>query len=94
MQSGELYARIMQMRDAATTIGRSAARVNDSIETVDNEVRAIGPERFMSPSAEAFRAEFNRMTPKLREAFQNLMQFQDKLSASADDIEAASRLTR
>ena len=71
MDAGELYARIMQMRDAATTIGRSASRINDSIEAADNEIRAVGPERFMSPSAEAFRAEFNRLTPKLREAFQN-----------------------
>ncbi len=94
MDSGEIYARITQMREAATTIGRSAARVHDCIEAVDNEIRAISPDRFMSPGAEVFRAEYNRLTPRLREAFENLLHFQDKLNASADDIEAASRLNR
>ena len=91
MNSGEIYARITQMRESATTIGRSAARVRDCIEAVDNEVRALGPDRFMSIGAEAFRVEYNRLTPRLREAFDNLLHFQDKLITSADDIESASR---
>ena len=91
MDSGEIFARITQMREAAATIGRSAARVGDCIEAIDNEVRAIGPDRFMSIGAEAFRVEYNRLTPRLREAFDNLLRFQDKLTASADDIEVASR---
>ena len=45
----------------------------------------------MSIGAEAFRVEYNRMTPQLREAFENLMRFQDKLITAADDIETASR---
>ena len=94
MDTGELYARITQMREAATTIGRSATRVKDCIESVDNEVRALGSDRFMSIGAEAFRVEYNRLTPKLREAFDNLMRFQDKLITSADDIETASRSRR
>jgi len=91
MDSGEIYARITQMREAATTIGRSAAHVRDSIEAIENEVRALGPDRFMSVGAESFRMEYNRLTPKLREAFDDLMHFQGKLNTSADDIEAASR---
>ena len=94
MDSGELYARITQMRESATTIGRSAARVRDCIETVDVEIRALGSDRFMSIGAEAFRAEYNRLTPRLREAFDNLLRFQDKLTIAADDIEAASRSKR
>jgi hypothetical protein len=91
MDSGEIYARITQMREASVSIGRSAARVRDSIETVDGEVRALSPDRFMSPGAEAFRVEFNRMTPRLREAFDNLLRFQDRLALAADDIESAAR---
>ena len=91
MDTGEIYARITQMREAATTIGRSATRIRDCIENVDTEVRALGPDRFMSIGAEAFRVEYNRMTPQLREAFENLMRFQDKLVTAADDIETASR---
>ncbi len=91
MDSGEIYARISQMREAATTVGRSAARVRDCIEAIDSEVRALGSDRFMSIGAEAFRAEYHRMTPKLKESFDKLIRFQDKLNTSADDIEAASR---
>ena len=89
--TGEIYVRIAQMREAATTITRSAAAINDSIEAVENEVRALSADRFMSVGAEVFRAEYYRLTPKLREAFDQLMRFQDKLNASADDIELASR---
>jgi hypothetical protein len=45
----------------------------------------------MSVGAEVFRAEFYRLTPKLKEAFEMLTDFQDKLTAAADDIEAATR---
>lgn len=91
MQGGELIARIGQMRDAAGTIGTSAERINEAIDAVDAEVRALGPDRFSSTAADAFRAEYNRITPALREAYDDLMQFKDKLLQSADEIEAAAR---
>lgn len=91
MQGGELVARIGQMRDAANTIGSSADRINESVDAVDAEVRALGPERFASTAADAFRSEYNRITPALREAHESLLQFKDKLLASADEIEAAAR---
>ena len=91
MQGGELVARIGQMRDAANTIGTSADRINESVDAVDAEIRALGPERFASTAADAFRAEYNRITPQLREAHESLLQFKDKLLESADEIEAAAR---
>ncbi len=94
MDNGEIYARIAQMREAATTIGRSAGRIQESINTIDSEIRALGADRFMSIGAEAFRTEYNRLTPQLKDAFEQLSRFQEKLSASADDIEIASRSNR
>jgi uncharacterized protein YukE len=94
MNMGEIYARITQMRDAAGTISRSAAQINECIEAVEGEMRLLGPDRFMSISAEAFRAEYYRLTPKLKEAFELLTGFYDKLNAAADDIELASRSTQ
>jgi WXG100 family type VII secretion target len=91
MNTGEIYARITQMRDAASAINRSAARIQESIDAVDNEVRALGADRFLSANAETFRAEYNRLTPRLREAADLLAHFQNKLNLSADDIELASR---
>jgi WXG100 family type VII secretion target len=91
MQGGELIARIGQMRDAANTIGSSAERINEALDAADAEVRALGPDRFASTAADAFRAEYNRITPQLREAYDNLLQFKNKLLASADEIEAAAR---
>lgn len=91
MQGGELVARIGQMRDAANTIGTSADRINEAVDAVDAEVRALGPERFASTAADSFRAEYNRITPQLREAHESLLQFRDKLLESADEIEAAAR---
>lgn len=91
MNTGELSARIQHMREAADSLGRSAAQVSQSIDGIEAEVRALGPERFMSLAAEAFRAEYNRLTPHLRETFEQLAAFRDKLHASADDIEIAAR---
>lgn len=94
MDTGEIYAKITQMREAASTIGRSASNVRDCIEAVDREVWALGADRFMSAGAEAFRGEYMRLKPRLAESFEQLMLFQDKLNASADDIEMASRSGR
>lgn len=94
MDSGEVYARVAQMREAAAEIGRSAARVRESMDAVDNEVRALGPDRFMSLGAEAFRAAYHRATPQLRESFDQLGQFKDRLDVSADEIENATRSIR
>jgi WXG100 family type VII secretion target len=93
MEGGELLARISEMREAANTIGNSAQRVSDAMDAVDAQVKALGPDRFSSPSAESFRAEYNRLTPSLREAYQDLITFKEKLLASADEIESAARPT-
>ena len=94
MNSGELTARIQQMRDAAAQLGSAAGQVQRSIDAIETEIRALGPDRFMSVGAEAFRAEYYRLTPKLRETFEQLAAFRDRLHASADDIEIASRASQ
>lgn len=91
---GELNARIAQMREAASSIGRSAARIQEALDAVESEVRALGADRYMSIGAEAFRSDYNRLTPQLRETFDQLTRFQDKLTTSADDIEIAARSVR
>lgn len=91
MDNGEVLAKITQMRDVASRIGSCAAQIDESLEAVEREVRALGSDRFMSIGAEAFRAEYNRLTPRLRSAFELLRQFQDRLQTSADDIELAAR---
>jgi uncharacterized protein YukE len=94
MITGEIQARIAQMRDAANTLRQSASRVGQSIEAVETEVLALGPDRFTSSGAEMFRLEYQRRTPKLKEAFDMLTGFHGKLNEAADDIEAASRAVR
>ncbi len=94
MATGEVFARITQMREAATTISRSAARVSECINAVDNEILALGSDRFSSLGADAFRAAYYRVTPKLKESFEVLGGFEAKLNAAADDIEMASRSTQ
>jgi uncharacterized protein YukE len=94
MAIGEIQARIAQMRDAATTLRQSASRVSQSIESVDTEILALGPERFTSSGADMFRLEYQRLTPKLKDSFDLLTGFHSKLNEAADDIEAASRAVR
>ena len=93
MGNGELVARITEMRDAADAIGGSAQRINDAVDAVDAQVKALGPDRFASTAAESFRTEYNRVTPRLKQAYEDLMLFKQKLLESADEIEAASRPT-
>ena len=91
MDRGELLAKIAQMREASMTIRNSANRVSQSVENADNEIRALGLDRYTSDAAEVFRAEYQRLTPRLREASRSLLLFQEKLALSADEIEVASR---
>lgn len=94
MDRGELHARLTQMREAASTIGRSARNVAECIDSVDREIIALSSDRFMSAGAEGFRAEYHRLKPRLVDAFEQLASFQEKLNAAADDIETASRTGR
>jgi uncharacterized protein YukE len=91
MYTGEIYAKITQMRDAATALNQCSAEINRCIDSVEGEVRALSSDRFMSVGAEMFRAEYYKLTPRLKEAFDLLADFQAKLNASADDIELAAR---
>ena len=91
MYTGEIYAKITQMRDAATTLNQCSSEISRAIDSVDSEVRALSSDRFMSVGAEMFRAEYTKLTPRLKEAFDLLADFQAKLNASADDIELAAR---
>jgi hypothetical protein len=88
--SGELYARISQLRSASSQLRHSAERVRLALESVDSDVRVLGADRFMSVGAEAFRSEYARLTPRLREALELLLEFQGRLSSSADEIELAA----
>lgn len=88
--SGEVGARITQIREAAGNISSSANRINDAIEAAESEVRALSPDRFMSEAAEEFRAQYARMTPRLREAHRNLLTFRDSLNGAADELERAT----
>lgn len=91
MSTGLIHARITEMREAAVALKQSALRISEGLESVDSEVKAIGPDRYMSTAAEDFRREYNRLTPELREAYDHLMRFHEKLMAAADEIEMASR---
>lgn len=88
--SGEIYARVSQLRSAATQLRQSAERVRLALESVDADVRALGADRFMSVGAEAFRSEYARLTPRLRETLDLLAEFHGRLASSADEIELAA----
>lgn len=94
MSSGEIYAKLYQLREAAGIIRRSTEQINRSIEAIDGEIHALSSDRFMSVGAEVFRTEYARLTPRLKETFDMLGTFHDKLYAAADDIEVAARTTQ
>lgn len=89
--NGELHARIIQMRDSASTIDNSARRIRESIDTVDTEIRSLSVDRFTSTAAEEFRSRYLRLAPRLRDASDQLTQFHQKLLDAANEIELASR---
>lgn len=91
MNTGELVARLNQMREASQVIRTSAHRIDEIMMRVDVQVMALDADRYAGISADAFRAEYARLTPLLREAHQKLWVFQEKLSSSADEIESAAR---
>ncbi len=94
MPTGEIFAHISQMREAASAINRSVTRVTTAIDVVDQQILALTSDRFASAGADAFRTAYYRVTPRLREAFEVLSGFQEKLNAAADDIELAARSTQ
>jgi WXG100 family type VII secretion target len=91
METGELLAKVAQMRDAADTIGRSVSHIDQCLDSIDIEIRALSADRFMSIGAETFRGEYNRLMPRMRETFELLRTFKENLANSADDIELAAR---
>ena len=86
----EVVARIAQMRDAASRINSGASKIKDAVDQTNKEVTALGPDRYMSPGADSFRANYARLTPRLEEAYQQLLAFQKRLGNAADEIEAAA----
>ena len=86
----EVIARIDQMRESATNIGNSATKIRDSVQQTDNEVKALGEDRYMSPGATAFRTQYFRLTPRLNQAAEELLKFQAKLVEASDEIERAA----
>jgi uncharacterized protein YukE len=86
----EVVARITQMRDASTNINSGAAKIKDAVDQTNKEVSALGPDRYMSPGADTFRANYSRLTPRLEEAYQQLIEFQKRLSDASDEIETAA----
>lgn len=93
MNHGEIFARTTQMREAASALRSSSARIRESIDVVDFEIRALGADRYTSVAAEEFRAQYNRVTPILREVAHKLAIFQERLSLAADEIDLAARPT-
>ena len=89
----EVIARIAQMREASTNINAGASKIKDAVDQTNKEVSALGPDRYMSPGADSFRANYARLPPRLEEAYQQLIAFQKRLSEAADEIEAAAGST-
>lgn len=85
-----VIARIDQMRESANNIGNSANKIRDAVQSTDNEVRALGEDRYMSPGATAFRTQYFRLTPRLNQAAEELLKFQAKLIEAADEIQRAA----
>ncbi len=90
--SGLVQLRLAQMRDAAAAMEASARRVSDAINAADAEIRPLTGGVLASDAADAFFADYQRLTPELRDAYTYLMRFQEKLVKAADDIELASRV--
>ncbi|MDX2161454.1 MAG: WXG100 family type VII secretion target [bacterium] len=88
---GLVQLRLAQMREAAASIEASARRVSDAISAADSEIRPLTGGALASSAADAFFADYHRLTPELREAYAHLMRFQDKLVKAADEIELAAR---
>ncbi|MAS35139.1 MAG: hypothetical protein CL610_14100 [Anaerolineaceae bacterium] len=93
LMDSEVIARIAQMREASTNINAGASKIKDAVDQTNKEVSALGPDRYMSPGADSFRANYARLTPRLEEAYQQLIAFQKRLSEAADEIEAAAGST-
>jgi WXG100 family type VII secretion target len=91
MNEGELSVKLNEMREAATTIRTSAQRIDEIMMRVELQIQALNADRYAGNAAEQFRGEYVRLTPVLRDAHQKLLTFQEKLTLSADEIEAAAR---
>jgi WXG100 family type VII secretion target len=87
----EVIARLDQMEEAASNIGNSASKIDGAISQADQQVSALSPDRYMSPGAEAFRASYSRLTPRLKEAATELQKFQARLAEAAQELRDAAQ---
>jgi uncharacterized protein YukE len=91
MTDGTLRANIQMMRDGAQKITASSRVIQTAVQNASSEINALGPDRFSSPAAEAFRAAYRGRTDYLNHFSEELVGVAKNLESAADDIEAAAQ---
>jgi uncharacterized protein YukE len=85
----DIRINIAQMRDSATTLSSSAASITDSMNVIDSNMKALGPDRYVSPSADRLRDAYARLYPTLMDVPDLLRRFENELRTAADAFERA-----
>ncbi|MHA1279113.1 MAG: WXG100 family type VII secretion target [Candidatus Helarchaeota archaeon] len=81
-----------EVRARASELKKHANNILAAVNTVDNEVKTLGPEVYDGVSAERFRTSYNRIRTKLQ-SFDDLLEaFASKLIQIANDMEQADKL--
>lgn len=80
-----------QLREAANQIRQHARTIQASIDAVDADIKAIGPDRFEGVSADTIRNRYNRLRDRIYKFKPLLEAFGRDLDETAARFEAADR---
>ena len=73
-----------ELRLTATDLRKSAKNIQNAIDSVDSDIKQLGPSRFEGARADALRARYNRV----REAIFRFKPLIDTFAAELDDTAA------
>lgn len=86
-----IYIRPEEVRGKASELKKHAKNILAAVNTVDSEVKTLGPEVYDGVSAERFRTSYNRIRTQLQ-SFDDLLEaFASQLIQIANDIEQADK---
>lgn len=88
--SSDIRVNIAQMRESATTLKSSAASISNSMDVIDGNMKALGPDRYNTPKADRLREAYQRLYTTLMEVPELLNKFESELRVAADEFERAA----
>lgn len=87
----DILVRPPELRQIAEDLSSHAKKLQDALDTVDNEIRALGGSTFVGMRADALRAHYSKILEKIYQIKPLINHFASDLNEAASRFEAADK---